>query len=187
MANLVVADVCNLKCPYCFAQDHMRARRAASAPAFISLEAFEARLDFLNRSGIHEIRLIGGEPTLHPRFPELVERARRRGKHIAVFSHGLLSEKALVCLEALSPDECTVLVNMNASRFPNGPDELYDLRTDSGERVNLVDRAEHAHTQKELAARLEAFFTRYADPKYDLWRGGRSKTLLLTSKQRTLR
>ena len=71
-------------------------------------------------------------------------------------------------------------------RFPDGPDELYDLRNDAGERVNLVDRAEHAETRRQLAARLEAFFARYADPKYDLWHGGGSKTLLLTSNQPAL-
>jgi arylsulfatase A-like enzyme len=72
-------------------------------------------------------------------------------------------------------------------RFPEGPDELYDLRSDPGERTNLIDRAEHANTRSRLAARLEAFFVRYAEPKYDLWHGGGSKTLLLTSKQKPLR
>jgi len=128
MANLVVAGACNLKCAYCFAGDHMRALKDSAAAAFIALEAFEARLDFLDRSGIDEIRLIGGEPTLHPHFPELIRRARRRGKHIVVFSHGLLSARALACLEALSPDECTVLVNTNATRFPDGPKEEEQIR-----------------------------------------------------------
>src|SRR3989338_1928218 len=103
MANLVVSGVCNLKCAYCFAGDYLCAPSDSRAPAFISLDDFEARLDFLDRSGITEIRLIGGEPTLHPRFPELIERARRRAKHILVFSHGLIPERALACLTAFSP------------------------------------------------------------------------------------
>jgi molybdenum cofactor biosynthesis enzyme MoaA len=81
MANLVVADACNLKCAYCFARDHMQASKDNAAPAFISLATFEARLDFLDRSGIGEIRLIGGEPTLHPQFPEMIRRARRGEAH----------------------------------------------------------------------------------------------------------
>jgi arylsulfatase A-like enzyme len=72
-------------------------------------------------------------------------------------------------------------------RFPAGPDELYDLQNDPGERTNLVDRPEPAATREELAAPREAFFARHADPKYDLWHGGGSKTLLLTSKQKPLR
>ena len=60
-------------------------------------------------------------------------------------------------------------------RFPKGPNELYDLKTDPDERHNLVDQPAHAPKQKELHARLDEFFTTYADPQYDLSRGGRSK------------
>lgn len=60
-------------------------------------------------------------------------------------------------------------------RFPDGPDELFDLATDPSESQNLIDKAPHAAVQKELSARLQAFFERYQDPQYDLWRGGRTK------------
>ncbi|MHC4180754.1 MAG: sulfatase family protein [Planctomycetota bacterium] len=65
-------------------------------------------------------------------------------------------------------------------RFPRGPDELYDLKHDPHERDNLAGRPEHAGVQRRLAGRLGAFFDRYAQPKYDLWRGGGSKSHLLT-------
>jgi arylsulfatase A-like enzyme len=64
-------------------------------------------------------------------------------------------------------------------RFPDGPNELYDLRADPGERTNLIDREAHAATRQELRKRLDAFFARYADPQYDLWHGGRSKAVRL--------
>lgn len=118
MANLVVSDVCNMKCIFCFARDYLETLNTDSGSRFISLEAFEERLDFVERSGINEIRLIGGEPTLHPRFSELIATARRRNKHIVVFTHGLLSETAMACLESLPVEGCTVLVNVNATRFP---------------------------------------------------------------------
>ena len=60
-------------------------------------------------------------------------------------------------------------------RHPDGPDELYDLRSDPGERENLVDRPEHASVVQEFRTRLDDFFSRHADPKFDIWRGGRSK------------
>lgn len=66
------------------------------------------------------------------------------------------------------------------SRFPKGPDELYDLKNDPGERKNLVEQSDHAAVQKALRKRLDEFFDRYADPAYDLRRGGKSKTPLLT-------
>jgi arylsulfatase A-like enzyme len=60
-------------------------------------------------------------------------------------------------------------------RFPDGPNELYDLKSDSGERHNLVDQPAQAAEQNELRGRLDKFFATYADPQYDLSRGGRSK------------
>jgi arylsulfatase A-like enzyme len=63
-------------------------------------------------------------------------------------------------------------------RFPDGPNELYHLAVDAGEQTNLVDRAEHAAMRRQLAGRLNEFFNQYADPKYDLKRGGASKTPL---------
>lgn len=67
-------------------------------------------------------------------------------------------------------------------RFRNGPHELYDLKNDPNERFNLYGQPMQADVQNELRARLYEFFHKYADPKYDLWRGGTSKTHLLTAK-----
>lgn len=64
-------------------------------------------------------------------------------------------------------------------RFRQSPNELYDLRFDAAEWNNLADDPRHAQTQRELAERLHAYFDRIADPKWDLWKGGASKTGLL--------
>jgi arylsulfatase A-like enzyme len=61
------------------------------------------------------------------------------------------------------------------SRFPEGPNDLYDLKNDSGEIHNVIDLPDHAAQQKKLRAQLDDFFNRYTDPKFDLSRGGRSK------------
>ena len=60
-------------------------------------------------------------------------------------------------------------------RYPEGPDELYDMQADPGERNNLADDPKHAQVIVELRSQLDEFFNRYADPKYDLWHGGTSK------------
>jgi arylsulfatase A-like enzyme len=69
-------------------------------------------------------------------------------------------------------------------RYADGPHELYDLKNDPNERFNLYGQLKQADIQKKLRVRLYGFFNRHADPKYDLWRGGRSKTHLLTAKLR---
>jgi arylsulfatase A-like enzyme len=65
-------------------------------------------------------------------------------------------------------------------RFKQSPNELYYLVSDPGERRNLIDVPAHASKLAELRERLQAFFARYADPQYNLWRGGRSKADLLS-------
>ena len=43
------------------------------------------------------------------------------------------------------------------------------------ERFNLFGQAGYEPIQSELAAQLLKFFDTYADPEYDIWKGGRSK------------
>jgi arylsulfatase A-like enzyme len=61
------------------------------------------------------------------------------------------------------------------ARYPNGPYELYDLTRDPRERFNLIGQPGTDAKRHELAQRLDAFFSRYADPQYNIWTGGRSK------------
>jgi len=61
------------------------------------------------------------------------------------------------------------------ARHPQGPFELYDMRRDLQERFNLFGQPGAEAKQQELARRLDEFFSRYADPQYDIWKGGRSK------------
>ncbi len=79
---------------------------------YLDLGEFERRLDFLERSGISEARLIGGEPTLHPQFPELVTRALERLDRVVVFTNGCIPDRSMKILMDLDPDRCTALVNM---------------------------------------------------------------------------
>ena len=67
-------------------------------------------------------------------------------------------------------------------RFRQSPNELYDLSVDPAELDNLVDKPEHSETQRELAQRMHAYFERVADPRWDLWKGGTSKTGLMMPK-----
>jgi arylsulfatase A-like enzyme len=64
-------------------------------------------------------------------------------------------------------------------RFRQSPHELYDLKADPAELKNLVDKPEHAAVQRDMARQLHAYFDRVADPKWDLWKGGTSKTGLM--------
>jgi hypothetical protein len=53
------------------------------------------------------------------------------------------------------------------------------LRVDPGQRVNLYGDPKYSDTIKELDTKLTEFFNKYADPKYDLWKGGSGKAFVV--------
>ena len=55
---------------------------------------------------------------------------------------------------------------------PPYPDELYDLKNDPLEKINLAGLPEYGERSATLRARIDGFFARHSDPKFDLWRGG---------------
>ena len=60
-------------------------------------------------------------------------------------------------------------------RHPDGPHELYDMKSDPQERFNLFGQPGQDARHKDLQSRLDTFFNTFADPQYDIWKGGRSK------------
>lgn len=51
-------------------------------------------------------------------------------------------------------------------RYPEGPDELYNLKTDPGEMLNMIDKAAPELIEL-LNKRLESWFSEYARPETD--------------------
>jgi len=60
-------------------------------------------------------------------------------------------------------------------RHPNGPNDLYDMQIDPGERNNLSGVSGYGAAEEKMRSLLTSFFGQYADPEYDVWKGGRSK------------
>ena len=56
------------------------------------------------------------------------------------------------------------------------PDELYDTRKDPDERTNLSGGADHPDIEIAFSDKLDAFFAKYADPKFNTWAGGTVKS-----------
>jgi radical SAM protein with 4Fe4S-binding SPASM domain len=107
MANISITSVCNKNCVYCFARD----ARDASAVQYMGDALFDSALDYLDRVKMKQVRLIGGEPTLHPKFIRLLEKSLERNLHPFLFTNGLMPPKVLDFLSSLAPGKMTILLN----------------------------------------------------------------------------
>jgi sulfatase maturation enzyme AslB (radical SAM superfamily) len=68
MANIAINNYCNLKCDYCFADNMIKeANKTMSLDNYIKVLKYLTEQNYEQRIGI-----IGGEPTLHPQFKEIL-------------------------------------------------------------------------------------------------------------------
>jgi len=91
MANVLLTNICNQKCPYCFAVDKITREQKHNDLREMSLRDLRTVLDFLERNDERAIRLMGGEPTLHSRFEEIIDYILSRNFTIHIFTNGLFS------------------------------------------------------------------------------------------------
>ncbi|MEZ5397868.1 MAG: radical SAM protein [Bryobacterales bacterium] len=137
MANISIASRCNRDCSYCFAMETLD--HVDEASSFMSIETFRKTLDFLIRSQINEARLLGGEPTIHPRFSEFVDLALDCGMTVTIFSGGLIPNKVLEKLESIPTEQIGVLVNVipPSEPTPTARDRQAEVFRRLGQRIVL--------------------------------------------------
>jgi MoaA/NifB/PqqE/SkfB family radical SAM enzyme len=103
---------CHLDCPMCFAKG--RSYQQPTLPAV----AIKALIETLGRMGVLEIRLTGGEPTIHPDFFDLVEWCADAGINVSINTHGVYSPRTLARLREGSVGDFHVSVD--------GPREIHE-------------------------------------------------------------
>ena len=86
--RISVTDRCNFRCVYCMPEEGMQWLKRDTILTFDEIERI-ARVGV--ELGIEEVRLTGGEPTLRPGLPELVERlARLPLRSLSLTTNGFL-------------------------------------------------------------------------------------------------
>jgi len=93
MANVLLTNVCNQRCPYCFAVNEIKKGQKDNSSKELSLKNLKIILDFLEKSNGKTIRLMGGEPTLHSKFKQCIDYIFSRGFTAHLFTNGLFSNK----------------------------------------------------------------------------------------------
>ena len=98
--NIILNSYCNLKCNYCFADEYME--ETVNTPGkSMDFDYFEKEmLPRIQKAGV--INFMGGEPTLHPRFNELLSMtldAMSPYSNLGLFTNGLMKDHVLDLLE----------------------------------------------------------------------------------------
>ena len=133
MANIILTNVCNAYCAFCFALE-----QAKSPGHFLSLDDFTTRISFIRASDQSQIRLMGGEPTLHPKFKEIVDLIISNGMTAILFSNGYISDTRLQYLESLPVEKIALLVNLNAKWYaPNSEVQRLEVFTALNKKITL--------------------------------------------------
>ena len=86
MANLFLTRKCNLKCPYCFADEFVNKENEE-----YNMENFHKAIDFIKTQPGERLGFIGGEPTLHPKFQEMLDYVLKDDKiqNFILYTNGL--------------------------------------------------------------------------------------------------
>ena len=128
MPHIMLTYRCNLRCPYCFANEFVNKDKTD-----ITIRNFLKAVSFITRDGSSNIGLIGGEPTLHPGFREIMELliANPKVQYITLYTNGLLLDRFI---PQVTNPKVRTLVNCNSptiigeesyARMKQNLDELF--------------------------------------------------------------
>lgn len=93
MPNIAITTKCNLKCPYCFAEDYTD----NCVSEEMSYEDFLKAKKFILNSGIRSFGIIGGEPSIHSRYRDILRNciSDTNVERIVIYTNGLNVENFL--------------------------------------------------------------------------------------------
>ncbi|MBU2592009.1 MAG: radical SAM protein [Patescibacteria group bacterium] len=86
-----ITRYCNLKCPMCFI-------KAGKEGAHVPTDAVMDVAEFMGQNGLVEVRLTGGEPTLHPDFFDILHKFQEENIYVSVATNGVMSQRTLDAL-----------------------------------------------------------------------------------------
>lgn len=117
--NILINDYCNLKCPYCFAENVMEEAKCNPVRS-MTIDNLKIVLDFLYKNNEKCPRLLGGEPTIHPQFKEIINLIVEddRFNSIMLFSNAVFDEDTLKFLiDTSKKKRINMLPNCNEEKI----------------------------------------------------------------------
>ncbi len=77
-----VTEACNAKCPNCFNKENRQ-------ETYMEVERYKILCEFFSRNGGKQIKIMGGEPTIHPYFGEIMNIAQSYFPVVSLFTNAL--------------------------------------------------------------------------------------------------
>lgn len=119
--NIYPTDYCNRRCLFCKLTGVLTAQENR---ADMTMQDIDTIIDFCKRSGVNQLRILGGEPAHHPQIVDLIERIYERGMFVGIiFTNGIFDNDELI--------KCVlrhhIAINMNCfpkDEYENGQLEL---------------------------------------------------------------
>ena len=135
--DLYITATCNRRCSYCFLNaEFLDSRETMPLPRVVEI------LDWSVRAGVREITLLGGEPALHPRFPEILDEIAARGLEARLVTNGSARFRALLRERRVRSGLARVAVSLDT--------------VDPGLQDRLRGRGAHRDATATIAALSEA-------------------------------
>ncbi|WP_406331875.1 radical SAM protein [Streptomyces sp. NBC_00203] len=133
MTELLWLDLtrkCQLACTHCYNESDRHGDHGT-----MTRDDWFSVLDQAGACGVREIQFIGGEPTLHPDFPALVDRALNNGLNVEVYSN--LVHVSAECWELFERQGLTLATSYYSDR--------------STEHNAMTGRPSHGRTRTNIA------------------------------------
>lgn len=102
---------CNLKCKYCYNNSHVDFSKELGKEQIFKL------IDDLYNAGTFEIRLTGGEPTLHPDFFEIVKYINKKDFFLSLGTNGVWSDE--LTQEVIKSNIRTIIISLDGTEVYN--------------------------------------------------------------------
>ncbi len=133
--DVVVTEKCTLKCADCsnLMQYYEKPVDSALDVMFVSLDRLMAQID-----DIYEFRLIGGEPLMYKKLPEVIKHLSTYAncRHITIFTNGTINPKGEM-LEAVKNKRVTLIISDYGSLSKNVKPMLDSMKAENVPVIHL--------------------------------------------------
>lgn len=80
--RVYITEQCNANCPSCF-------NKSSRSKLSMDIEHFKKICTFFSSNGVKRIKIMGGEPTLHPDFDVLMTLAQNSFQQVFLFTNAI--------------------------------------------------------------------------------------------------